>query len=142
MSTKREQILVAIKTALDSVSEAGGAYRSRVQAFTRSQNEPKPVIVVEPVSDTPDPSMVGAINWSLLVRVAVIARGAVPDQLADPVVGAVNAALLADKSLGGLSMDIEPASVTFEILNGDQPVGVVSLGYKVDYRTTATNLSS
>lgn len=140
MSTKREQILAYIFTELQTVTAAtGGVFRSRVQALSRAQT---PSIVVEPVSDKPDASMVGAIQWSFLVRVAVIARGDVPDQLADPVVSAINAALLADKSLGGLSMDIEPASVTFELLNGDQPVGVISLGYTIDYRTIADDLNT
>lgn len=144
MSTIREQILTAIATSLGTITDAtGGVYRSRVGALTRSQT---PSIVVEPVEDTADPSTIGVIFWSLLLRVAVVVRGTAvtdaPDQLADPIVKEIHDRMISDKSLGGISMDIEPVSVKFEIVEGDQPIGVISLGYKVDYRTKAEDLST
>jgi hypothetical protein len=141
MSSKRERILTSLKTRLDTVSLAtGGVYRSRVFALSRAQN---PAIALEPVSDQPSPEdPIGFIDWDLLVRVAVIVRGDVPDQLADPIVLAAHAAVCADLSLGGLSMDITPASVSFELIDGDLAIGVISLGYRIKYRTSVTDLAT
>lgn len=139
MSSKREQIMAAVFAKLQAMSSpTGGVFRSRVEALSRTQT---PAVCLEPSSDQADPSMVGVIDWSLLIRVAIVVRGQYPDQLADPVIAETHAALLADKSLGGLSMDLEPTSVNFELLNGDQPVGVISLGYQISYRTNALDLT-
>lgn len=144
MSTKREQILSALKTKLDAVSEAtGGVYRSRVYAFTRAQT---PALIIEPVSDTPDITVMGFIDWGLLIRVAVVVRGDIasdvsPETIADPVVNHIHEILVSDKSLGGLSMDIEAVSANFELQGGDQPIAVISLGYRVQYRTVDGDLS-
>lgn len=139
MSTVREQILSAVTVNLATVtSAAGGVFRSRVFALTRAQ---RPCIAIEPTSDTPDPSTLGVIFWSLLLRVAVIVGGDIPDQVADPIVKDVHGAMISDRTLGGLSMDIEPVSVNFDLIDGDQPIGVISLVYKIDYRTSAEDLS-
>jgi hypothetical protein len=145
MSTKREQILAALKTKLDAVSQAtGGVFRSRLYALKKDQ---QPAISIEPISDNADPSMIGVIDWSMLVRVAVIVRGDIatnvaPETAADPIVNAVHSRMISDRSLGGLTMDIEPVSANFELQPGDQPIGVVSLGYRVQYRTSANDLSA
>lgn len=144
MNTRREQILSALKTKLDGVTLAtGGVYRSRVYALTRAQT---PAIILDPVSDNCDTSMLGVIDWSMLIRIAVVVRGNLAsdisaDQVADPIVNAIHPLVISDKRLGGLTMDIEPVSATFEIQGGDQPIGVVSLAYSVKYRTVDTDLS-
>jgi len=140
MTTKRETILAAIRTALTGTTGVGTRiYRSRVEAFARSEC---PALVVEPINDEASiDTSLPTYTWRLTVRVAVIVRGAVPDQLADPIVQSLHSRLTADLTLGGYAMDIQPINVSFELVESDQPTGVVMCDYRVLYRTTVTDLS-
>lgn len=137
--TIREQILETLKTNLVGMTPTTPIHRSRSAALQRQES---PAICIEPILDTPDPSVIGVIQWKLQLRVAVIVRGDTPDQLADPIVNGLHAVMLADKSLGGLIMDIEPSSVKFKIFEADQPGGVIECEYRIDYRTKATDLTT
>jgi len=141
MTTKRETIITAIRTALiGTTGVSTRIYRSRTEPITRGES---PAIVVEPLSDTAaQNTSLPTLDWSLTVRVAVIVRGAIPDQVADPVVESLHAKIMADLTLGGYAIDIQPIGVTFDIVEADQPVGVVMCDYRVQYRTSVTNLAS
>lgn len=138
--TKREQILAALRTALTGTAQVGTRiYRSRVEPFTRNES---PAIVVEPVNDTVQQNTaLPTLDWSLTVRVAIIVRGNVPDQLADPIVQSAHGKIMADLTLGGYAIDVQPQSVSFDMIEADQPAGVVSLEYLVRYRTSVTDLT-
>lgn len=140
MSTKREQIISAIVTALAGTTDVGSRiYRSRVEPFARAES---PAIVVEPISDQAQQNTsLPTLDWSLTVRVAIIVRGNVPDQLADPIVESAHAKLMADLTLGGYAIDVQPQNVTFELMEADQPAGVISLDYLVRYRTNVADLT-
>jgi hypothetical protein len=138
--TRRESILAAIRTALTGTTGVGTRiYRSRVEPLTRGE---APAIVVEPMNDLAEERNVPYLDWTLQVAVTVITRGLVPDQLADPIIESAHSKLLADVSLGGLAFDIIPASVQFELVEGDQPVGVTTMVYRVRYRTRLTDLTT
>jgi hypothetical protein len=79
MTTKRENILAAVRTALTGTTGVSTRiYRSRVEPLARSES---PAIVVEPVSDTAaQNTALPTLDWSLTVRVAIIVRGDIPDQ--------------------------------------------------------------
>ena len=141
MTTRREQILTAITTALAGTTGVGSRiYRSRVEAFSRGES---PAISLEPINDTPATNTsLPTLDWSLTVRIAVIVRGAIPDQLADPIVESLHSLLMADLSLGGLAMDIIPASVDWQLIEADQPAGVVLCDYLIRYRTSVGSLSA
>ena len=141
MTTRREQILSAITTALVGTTGVGSRiYRSRVEAFSRGES---PAISLEPINDTPATNTsLPTLDWSLTVRIAVIVRGAIPDQLADPIVESLHSLLMVDLSLGGLAMDIIPASVDWQLIEADQPAGVVLCDYVVRYRTSVGSLSA
>jgi hypothetical protein len=141
MTTKREQVLTAIRTALTGTAGVGSRiYRSRVEPITRGES---PAIVVEPVSDTAEQNTsLPKLDWSLTVRVAVIVRGAIPDQLADPIIEDAHSKIMADLTLGGYAIDVQPVSVTFELQEADQPAGVILMDYLVRYRTSVADLSS
>jgi hypothetical protein len=49
---------------------------------------------------------------------------------------------MADLTLGGVAMDIRPVSVNFELVEADQPAGVISCDYLVRYRTANANLAT
>ena len=138
--TKREQIISAIVTALAGTTDVGNRiYRSRVEPFARAES---PAIVVEPLNDTAQQNTrLPTLDWSLTVRVAIIVRGNVPDQLADPIVESAHAKLMADLTLGGYAIDVQPQNVTFELVEADQPAGVISLDYLVRYRTNVADLT-
>ena len=140
MTTRREQILSAIATALVGTTGVGSRiYRSRVEAFSRGES---PAISLEPINDTPATNTsLPTLDWSLTVRFAVIVRGAIPDQLADPVVQSLHSKVMADPSLGGLAMDIIPSSVDWQLIEADQPAGVVLCDYVIRYRTSLTDLT-
>jgi hypothetical protein len=140
MTTKREQILTALRTALTGTAQVGTRiYRSRVEPFTRGES---PAIVIEPVNDTAQQNTaLPTLDWSLTVRVAIIVRGNVPDQLADPIVQSAHGKIMADLTLGGYAIDVQPVGVTFEMIEADQPAGVVSLEYLVRYRTSVADLT-
>ena len=140
MATKRETILAAIRTALTNTTGVSTRiYRSRVEPIARGES---PAIVVEPVSDTAEQNTsLPTLDWSLTVRVAVIVRGDVPDQLADPIVESAHAKIMADLTLGGYAIDVQPQSVSFDLIEADQTAGVIALEYLVRYRTSVTNLS-
>jgi hypothetical protein len=117
MTTKRERILAQIKTNLNGTTGVEDRiYRSRVEALTRAET---PAIIVEPISDTPQDtqSFNDKIKWEFKVRVSVIVRGSIPDNIADP-------------------------TTSFEILEADQPAGVISCEFDIEYRTGYNSLTT
>ena len=140
MASKREQILAAIKTNLAGTTGVGTRiYRSRPEPTTRAES---PLIVVEWTNDQPDiRGTTGHIYWTLRVRVVVISRRTVPDNLADGTIESLHTKMLNDPTLGGLAIDIRPSTTTFELIEADQPAGLIMCEFEVDYRTTYGSLS-
>ncbi len=141
MTSKRESILADIASSLAGTAQVGTRiYRSRVVPLSRGES---PAIVVEPVSDDPEFSLrLDRLDWTLQVRISVIVRNAVPDQAADPIVEDIHSKVMADETAGGYSIDIEPGPVGFEIVQADQPAGVISMLYRVRYRTLVSDVST
>jgi hypothetical protein len=141
MTTKREQVLSAIATALATTAGVNGrVYRSRVTAMQRAES---PAIVIEPISDTPTQNTsLPTLDWRMRVRVTVIVRGDVPDQLADPIIESMHAKMVADLTLGGYAIDVQPDEVTFNMFDSDQPAGVIFNDYIVQYRTSVASLAT
>jgi hypothetical protein len=141
MTTRRESILSNIVTALAGTTGVGARiYRSRVEALARAES---PAIVVEPISDTAqENTSLPTLDWSLTVRIAVIVRGTAPDQLADATIQSLHGKVMADLTQGGYAMDTIPQSVNWELIEADQPAGVVMCDYVVRYRTSLTNLAN
>ena len=102
-----------------------------------------PAIVIEPITDQAQQNTsLPTLDWSLTVRIAVIVRGAIPDQLADATVSSMHAKLMADLTLGGVAYDVQPSLVNFELVEADQPAGVISCDYIVRYRTQVADLTA
>lgn len=138
--SKREQILTAIRTALNGTTGVGNRiYRSRVEPLARNES---PAVIVEPLNDVCEQNTsLPTLDWSLTVRVAVVVRANVPDQAADATVESLHSKLMADLSLGGLTIDIQPIRVEFQTVEADVPAGVVMCDYLVKYRTSVANLA-
>jgi len=141
MATRREQVLAAINAAVvPTAGVSGRVYRSRVEPLARQES---PAIVIEPLNDFADQNTsLPTLDWSLTVRVAVIVRGIVPDQLADPIICDMHSRIMADLTLGGVAIDVQPISTDFEMMEADQPAGVISSNYLVRYRTSVDDLSA
>ena len=140
MTTKRESILTAILTALiGTTGVSTRIYRSRVEPLARGE---LPAIVVEPVGESAEQNTsLPTLDWTMTVRISVIVRGDVPDQVADPIVQDMHSKVMADPTLGGHAYDVQPASVSFDLVDADQPSGVISCEYAVRYRTRVADLS-
>jgi hypothetical protein len=142
MTTKREQILAAVDTLLAATAGATGrVYRSRQEAFGKGESE-SVVIEPGPSSATAEPVSTCKIDWAFTLVILVYARGTVPDQVADPVVKSVHSLLMADRSLGGLVMDIWPMSRTPEFDRAESAAVVEVLTYRVQYRTSIEDLGA
>tara|TARA_R100000353_G_scaffold40085_1_gene31844 strand:+ start:260 stop:688 length:429 start_codon:yes stop_codon:yes gene_type:complete len=142
MSSKREQILAAIKTNLTGTTGVGTRiYRSRVAALTRAES---PALVLEPITDTPNinNSTYLKIDWTLRVRVVVVVRGEIPENIADPTIESLHTKILTNTTLGGLAIDIQPSTQSFEVLDADQPAGIITCEYEIQYRTEYNKLNT
>lgn len=141
MTTRRESILAAIVTTLTGTTGVGTRiYRSRPEPFARGET---PALSVEWIADDPSiDTSLPTLTWRLTARIMVIVRGNTPDQIADPIVQSLHGKLTADLTLGGLAMDVQPLPTTFELVEGDQPTGVVMCDYRIIYRTAFNDLSN
>ena len=140
MASKRERILAALKTTLAGTTGVGTRiYRSRPEPTSRGES---PAIVVEWTNDQPDiRGTTGHIDWTLRVRIVVISRGKNPDNLADGTIESLHSKLLADPTIGGLAIDIRPSTTTFDVMEADQPAGVIVCEFEIDYRTSYASLA-
>ena len=140
MTSKRENILAAFATALASASGVSGrVYRSRAEALRREES---PAIVIEWLTDLPTEPNTSQMDWNLTVRVVIITRGDIPDQLADPVAISVYSLLMADRTLGGKTLDLLPGEQRMDIIEGDKTVGVLQGLWVAKYRTSQNALDS
>ena len=141
MTTVRENIIEDIISSLSGTTNVSTRiYRSRVVAVKADGQTP--ALVVEPISDTCEQNgALPTLDWSLLMRVSVIVRGDEPDEVADPVVESLHSKIMADLTLGGNAIDVQPQSVSFDLIDGDQPVGVIGCDYLVRYRTEVDDLT-
>ena len=135
MTTKRETILAQLKTQLANTTGVGNRiYRSRVTPVDRSEGK---VLIIEPISDNCEVTA-NRVKWTLNVRLSVIARGSASetlDQSADPTIESIHSKISTDVTLGGNAIDMTPRSVSFDLIDGDQPSGVVSCEYIIIYQT-------
>ena len=142
MSTKREAILARLMTQLAGTAGVGTRiYRSRVTPVSRSEGA---VLIVEPISDNCEVRS-NKFQWTLNVRLSVVVRGSATqtaDQAADATVKSIHDKVVSDITLNGKAIDITPRNVSFDLIDGDQPSGVVSCDYIIIYQTSTTDLST
>ena len=145
MTTKRENILDQIKTSLANTTNVGSRiYRSRVVPLARNES---PALVIEPVSDVAEQNLsLPKLDWSLTVRISIIVRAStsddVPDSVADPIVESVHSKMTADLTLNSTCIDVQPQSVSFEMVDADQPAGVIGMDFLIRYRTSVNSVTA
>lgn len=140
MATCREAILNAIATTLAGTTGVGSRiYRNRAEPLSRAES---PAIVIEPANDLAQQNTsLPTLDWTLRVRIVVISRATLADQAADPTIESLHAKLMADLTLGGLAIDVQPAQVTFDFVEADVPAAVIACEYDIRYRTSVLSLA-
>lgn len=142
MTTKRETILAQVITSLAGTANVSTRiFRSRVTPLTKAE---MPCLLVEPLSDSPE-LQVSKYKWSLRIRVSVMVKGTAtssPDKVADPIIESVHSKLCSDSTLNNTALDIEPSTVTWELVDADQASGIVSMDYIIQYQTLPTDLTN
>ena len=139
---KRESIVAAVTSALAGTTGVSTRiYRSRAEAFARDE---APAIIIEPAADVPrgEPVSTCKIDWTLTIAIIVYTRGAIPDQLAAPIVGSLHGKLMADRTLGGLALDVWPGQVLHQKEQADQTAGWTTCNYTIRYRSSITDLTA
>tara|TARA_Y100000401_G_C8203239_1_gene164665 strand:+ start:54 stop:482 length:429 start_codon:yes stop_codon:yes gene_type:complete len=142
MATKREQIIAALKTSLaNTTGVSTRIYRSRIEPITNGES---PAIVIEPIEDEPTINSASylKIDWTLRIRIVVIVRGTIPDNVADPTVESLFGKVLTDTTVGGLARDIRPATQSFEVLDADEPAGIITCEFEIDYQTSYNSMTT
>ena len=139
MTTKRESILSAIRTALtDTVGVGTRIYRTRVTPVARAES---PSIIVQPIRDScVQNTSLPKLDWTLTVRVTVIERADIPDQAADDTVASLHSKVMSDLTLGGYAHDVVPVRTEFEFIEADKPLGLIGCEYEIRYRTDVDDL--
>jgi|TARA_Y100000816_G_scaffold241566_1_gene188396 hypothetical protein len=140
MTTKRESIMARLLTVLaNTTGVSTRIYRSRTVPLTRGES---PALILEPVSDTIEQNTsLPTLDHFLTVRVSVIVRGDIPDSVADATVESLHSKIMADLTVNNLAIDIQPSDTSFELLDADQPGGVIGVEYIVRYRTEINDLT-
>lgn len=140
MTTKRETILARIKTVLAGTTGVSDRiFRSRTTAFARSET---PSIVIEPQSDSVEQNTsLATLHHTLSVSISVVVRSATPQQTADPVVESLHSKIMADLTLNGNAIDVQPAETTYNFIDADQTGLVIGCNFNIIYRTNVDDLS-
>jgi hypothetical protein len=137
--TKREQIVAAVAAKVATVPGASH-WRSRAEAIARAETPATVTVSARNVPSTPQVSTCRVDN-TLTIQVAVNTRGAVPDQLADPILAAIHVALMADRTIGGLAVDITPGPTDWQVEKGDLTSCWALQDWNVQYRTAPESLA-
>lgn len=137
MASKCEQIVGAVFALIDALP-AVGAYRSRLTALSRADS---PAIVVRAEKEDIVKRNNDLSERELVLVVDTIARGAAPDSVADQYRVAAHGAIMADETLGGLTLFTREIGTVWEMQDADLDAVVVSMRYLISYRTIAKTLN-
>ena len=138
MITQAETILAAVATLLAGGSIGASVERSREVALER---EDLPAVVVKPKDEAATPLANGLTRCELTIDIQVHTRGAIPDQLADPIAAAIHKALTADLTLGGKCARLFYTARAWEFADTDRTAGQLTLNYVIHYHTPAGDLT-
>ena len=142
MPSRAEQIAQAIQAALTvppMVSvPAAQVYRDLDRAL--AADVPAALVVESGDESPPDLAVLGIAYRTLTVRVIALAKGASPATVADAPLLEAYARILADRTLGGLAVDITEGETQRQTNVMETGVAAVAKHYQVLYRTAATSL--
>lgn len=137
--SRREQIIQALAASVASLPGVSGVYRSRVEAYSRDES---PALTIEAGQAIPTIHAQCKIDWSLDVLVSAYARGTVPDTAADAVLTAAHALLMADRTVGGLAINVVPGPVTTDLERADAASCWMTAAFTITFRTAIHDLTT
>ena len=140
MTSKRENILARILTIVTPTTGISNrAYRDRVVALTRTATRS---ILIEGIRESAEQNTsLPTLDWSLTVRCSVIVRSSTPVTTSDATVVNMHSRIMADLTLNGYAIDVQPNNVDIQTIDSDQPTGVIACEYLVRYRTEINDLT-
>jgi hypothetical protein len=145
-----EQIMEAVATLFGGVGANGegthGAgpagstlFRSREAALALSEGT---AVIIRPRTEPASYVATRATKRDLTLTIEILARGAVPDQVADAVRVAAHVALTADPTLGGLVGGIFQMETEWEFSEADQTAVSVKSDYRIVFMTAGNSLTT
>jgi len=134
MNTHRETILAAVIAKLTAANVAAGRiFRSRSNALAAAE---LPAIVLRAGNESVDNDGRTISVRHFDIELEIVVRGEPADQLADPIIAAASAAILADQSLGNTIYRIVESSIGApELADGNGTTGLVRVTYTATYAT-------
>lgn len=140
MSSKREQIISALATALASTSGVSGrVFRGRPYPARLTET---PCIFLSWVSDQPNYDNLNTMEWLCQLRLTIITRDEEADVAADPIMISAHEIIMGMRTVSGLALDVLPAEQRMDIIEGDKPVGMLQALYNIRYRTAQNELDA
>jgi len=136
-STLRERILTSIAALLNPIPDCV-VYRSREAALARAEG---PAILIRPEEEQVQSTAQFVVWRHFRVGISVIARDDIPDQTADPIILAIQTAMLADQTLGGLCARIFEEETKWDFEVADQNVVAAMVSYRLVYATPVGSLT-
>lgn len=104
--TKTETIIQAVEALLLTIPDIT-VYRSRIDALSRRQASAVNMLQRQNAPSV-TPVTTCKIEWKLTLDLEFYFRGDVPDRIASPFIEAAYALLMADRTLGGLAINVWP----------------------------------
>lgn len=137
--TKAETIIKAVRALLETIPSLA-VYRSRVAALSRRQ-----AIAVNILQAQNEPSATPAttckIDWTLTLELEFYFRGETPDELASPFIEAAFALLMADRRMGGLTINVWPGTQRLMLDPNDGTALWMICPFDFTYRTTQESMA-
>lgn len=137
--TLRSGILLALKTLIEAANVGAVVYRSREAALARAEG---PAICIRPEDEPVVKQTQNLAIRDLTVCISVIARGQVPDEIADPIIAAMHAAICADQTVGGRVARIIENGTKWDFEQADQNACIAEVRYTLRYMTNVATLSA
>lgn len=137
--TLRSGILSALQALITAANVGAAVYRSRETALARSEGA---AILIRPEDEPVVKQTQNLAIRDLTVCFTVLARGQIPDEVADPIIGAMHAALCADQTLGGRVARILENGTRWEFEEADQDAVAAEVRYTLRYMTPVASISA
>jgi hypothetical protein len=130
MTTKTAAIVAAIASAL-----TGAGLTVREDTESLYSFEDKPCIVIDCGDEFPDPVVgMGFVYWNLAITLLIGADGPVPKMAPEPTRATAHAALYADRTLGGVAVDLAVGQISRGIDAENPACGITQVTYNLKYR--------
>ena len=140
MASRALSIRNAVLTKLRA-APVGGIPASRIYADLRQAIQTRPSIVVDLGEEDQPVNEYGKRRRTVALTVSILADGADPFTTIDPIRIAAHAAIMADKTLGGLCETLEEGASSRDRADMDVMVGSLITVYSARYTTTAELLT-